>query len=74
MRDEEQIRLTLALYSRLNDYKDEEAWTLLYAPDAVVVARAGQEWHGRNAIRAFMRDINTAPGRSRHVPPVGQRR
>ncbi len=37
MRDEEQIRLTLALYSRFNDYKDEEAWTLLYAPDAVVV-------------------------------------
>jgi hypothetical protein len=25
MRDEEQIRLTLALYSRFNDYKDEEA-------------------------------------------------
>ena len=62
MRDEEQIRLTLALYSRFNDYKDEEAWTLLYAPDAVVVARGGQEWHGRNAIRAFMRDINTRQG------------
>src|ERR1043166_4139065 len=62
MRDEEQIRLTLALYSRYNDYKDEEAWTLLYAPDAVVVARGGQEWHGRNAIRAFMRDINTRQG------------
>jgi ketosteroid isomerase-like protein/3-phenylpropionate/cinnamic acid dioxygenase small subunit len=62
MRDEEQIRLALALYSRYNDYKDEEAWTLLYAPDAVVVARAGQEWHGRNAIRAFMRDINTRQG------------
>ena len=41
MRDEEQIRLTLALYSRYNDYKDEEAWRLLYAPDAVVVARGG---------------------------------
>ena len=38
MRDEEQIRLTLALYSRFNDYKDEEAWTLLYAPDAVIDA------------------------------------
>jgi hypothetical protein len=62
MRDDEQIRLTLALYSRYNDYKDEEAWTLLYAPDAVVVARGGQEWHGRNAIRAFMRDINTRQG------------
>src|SRR5437764_11182245 len=62
MRDEEQIRLTLALYSRYNDYKDEEAWTLLYAPDAVVVARGGQEWHGRNAIRGFMRDINTRQG------------
>jgi uncharacterized protein (TIGR02246 family) len=62
MRDEEQIRLTLALYSRYNDYKDEEAWTLLYAPDAVVVARGGQEWHGRNAIRAFMREINTRQG------------
>ncbi len=62
MRDEEEIRLTLALYSRYNDYKDEEAWTLLYAPDAVVVARSGQEWHGRNAIRAFMRDINTRQG------------
>jgi hypothetical protein len=62
MRDEEQIRLTLALYSRFNDYKDEEAWTLLYAPDAVVVARQGQEWHGRNAIREFMRGINTRQG------------
>src|ERR1043166_6426116 len=62
MRDEEQIRLTLALYSRYNDYKDEEAWTLLYAPDAVVVARGGQQWHGRNAIRAFMREINTRQG------------
>jgi ketosteroid isomerase-like protein len=77
MRDEEQIRLTLALYSRFNDYQDEEAWTLLYTPDAavvlggqlssdmpqyapdqMVVTPAGREWHGRNAIRAFMRDIN----------------
>lgn len=62
MRDEEQIRLILALYSRYNDYKDEEAWTLLYAPDAVIAARAGREWHGRNAIRDFMRDINTRQG------------
>ncbi len=77
MHDDEQIRLVLALYSRFNDYKDEEAWTLLYAPDAVVclgganwrgfpryapdqviVTPAGQEWRGRNAIRAFMSDIN----------------
>src|SRR5260370_40869125 len=62
MRDEWQTRRTLALHSRSNDYKDEEAWTLLYAPDAVVVARGGQEWHGRNAIRAFMREINTRHG------------
>src|SRR5438034_9055129 len=77
MRDEEQIRLALAHYSRFNDEKDEEAWTLLYAPDAVVclggqdwagmpayapedvvVTPVGQEWRGRNAIRAFIRDIN----------------
>jgi uncharacterized protein (TIGR02246 family) len=75
-RDEELIRRTLALYSRYNDYKDEEAWTLLYAPDAVVslgghdwpvryapealvMTPTGHEWRGRNAIRAFIRDINT---------------
>jgi hypothetical protein len=45
MRDEEQIRQTLALYSRFNDHKDEEAWTLLYAPDAVVCL-GGQDWRG----------------------------
>ena len=28
----------------------------------MVVARGGQEWHGRNAIRAFMREINTRQG------------
>ncbi len=81
MRDEEQIRLTLALYSRFNDYKDEEAWSLLYAPEGVVclggqdwrgtlqyapdlmvATSAGREWQGRNAIRAFMRSLNTLHG------------
>jgi 3-phenylpropionate/cinnamic acid dioxygenase small subunit len=57
--DVDQIRRTLALYSRYNDEKDSTAWSRLWTEDGSVMDRSGR-YVGRPAIKAFVDGINAA--------------
>jgi 3-phenylpropionate/cinnamic acid dioxygenase small subunit len=61
--DVDQIRRTLALYSRYNDYKDSTPWSELWTEAGWVISWTG-EYAGRPAIKRFVDRINErAPDR-----------
>ncbi len=55
--DVDEIRRTLALYSRYNDEKDSTAWSELWTESGSVMDRSGK-YVGRPAIKAFVDGIN----------------
>jgi hypothetical protein len=57
--DVDEIRRTLALYSRYNDEKDSTAWSKLWTENGSVMDRSGK-YVGRPAIKAFVDGINVA--------------
>ena len=57
MSDVDEIRRTLALYSRYNDEKDSTAWSELWTANGSVMDRSGK-YVGRPAIKAFVDNIN----------------
>ena len=68
MTDEDQLREMQALWAQLNDDKDIEGWTTLYAADGKFVNARGTEFVGHDAIRKNLADRVAAayPGRSLH--------
>ena len=55
--DVDEIRRTLALYSRFNDEKDSAAWSELWTENGAVTDRSGT-YVGRAAIKRFVDGIN----------------
>jgi 3-phenylpropionate/cinnamic acid dioxygenase small subunit len=55
--DVDEIRRTLALYSRFNDEKDSTAWSHLWTESGAVTDRSGT-YVGRPAIKQFVDGIN----------------